>query len=405
MVMLPVVHMSRGVKKAYHKSQLQGSYPGTDKSAASKPVVVVEAEGDDVMAASSMHGAYGNTTSIRSASLCKILRAAKELLLVCIACDFGLYVLCACTSMCESPVSSTSLLGARGLTEYMRHGIVSLSFILLLGGVMDIFYCWAMLLLTMAAAVVPSIRDMPQQYPKRAFIKPLSATSVRDFWSFRWHQFFRFYFEGLGRAAVDGLLGPIHVPFVIRATLYTVVAFGMSGVLHEYLSWASTGRATGLFMVFSAVQFVAVVVEAVCGRVCKAAIAPLLRRGLGGTAAAETAMHTAGHCWVLAVGLLSAPLFVEPLRMLGFHVRCTMFSFGVHVTPLVLSWVVGWLSNSYAAPMTARPSGSVVPAYGGCMDGTVLAIVLLELLRVWQWPLHSMATVCTAGQLCRQYCC
>jgi hypothetical protein len=92
-VMLPVVHMARGAKKAFHKSQLQGSYPGTDKSAASKTVVVVDAEGDAVMAASCMHGAYGNTTSIQSASLCKILSAAKELLLVCIAYDFG----CTCS--------------------------------------------------------------------------------------------------------------------------------------------------------------------------------------------------------------------------------------------------------------------------------------------------------------------
>jgi hypothetical protein len=57
---------------------------------------------------------------------------------------------------------------------------------------------------------------------------PVSGT----FGAFVGIRFFRFYFEGLGRAALDGLLGPIHVPFVTRATLYTVVAFGMSGVLH-----------------------------------------------------------------------------------------------------------------------------------------------------------------------------
>jgi hypothetical protein len=99
-------------------------------------------------------------------------------------------------------------------------------------------------------------------------------------------------------------------------------------------------------------EFVGVIMEAACSHVFQAAAVSLLRRGVG-SAAVENAVRIAGHCWVLAVSLLSAPLFVEPLRMLGFYARFTVFPFGVHITPLVLSWVVGWLSHSYAAPLSA----------------------------------------------------
>lgn len=341
MLTLPALHISRGVRKAHSKHRRPK--PGSHKSAGSKPVVVVDAAGE--VDFGTRAGSCAGCTRQRSTLLSSmVVRAAKELVVLSVAYDVGLYLFCMCTPMCLGADSSTSMLHAQSLGEYLKQCVIAWVTTLMLGGVMDLIYCWAMLLLSIAATVVPSIQGTVQQHPPHAFVNPLAATGLRDFWSARWHQFFRSHFEGLGRAAVDAVL-PTHSPFAVRAVLYTAMAFCMSGMLHEYLSWAVTGKATGLFMVWSAIHFVAVTLETACAAACK----PKPANG----EAPGPARHIWRRCWLWAVGVTSAPLFAEPVKLMGFYARFTIFPFGVHLTPLIVSWVQSWLSAICVLPLSA----------------------------------------------------
>jgi hypothetical protein len=59
---------------------------------------------------------------------------------------------------------------------------------------------------------------------------------------------------GLGYTAVDKLLPKKKaVPTDIRASLQVMSAFfmsGLSGLIHEYMTWAAFGSLTGCYMVF-----------------------------------------------------------------------------------------------------------------------------------------------------------
>lgn len=197
-----------------------------------------------------------------------------------------------------------------------------------------------MLLLSIAAVFWPSLAPVVELYPAHVFDRPQAGTSIREFWSHRWHQLVRFYFEGLGHGAVDLLL-PRESSFGVRVVLYTAAAFVMSGLLHEYLSWAATGHATGMFMVFVAMDFTAVIVEAVF---------PAALRSAVGAKRDHVPSHVSGgskalclllqQSWTWAVALAGAPFFIEPLLVAGYYARCTLFPFGVHLTPRVLAWVV-----------------------------------------------------------------
>lgn len=63
-----------------------------------------------------------------------------------------------------------------------------------------------------------------------------AAKSISELWGYRWHQFLRFYFEGLGYTTVDRMLPKGNaVSPGLRSSLHSVVAFLMSGVMHEYI--------------------------------------------------------------------------------------------------------------------------------------------------------------------------
>jgi flagellar biosynthesis protein FliQ len=74
----------------------------------------------------------------------------------------------------------------------------------------------------------------PASYWPPFFRQPWKATSIRDFWSVRWHQLFRHFFIVFGARPGGALLG---WPGAIMG------AFTLSGLLHIVLQWA-IGRGT-----------------------------------------------------------------------------------------------------------------------------------------------------------------
>lgn len=346
----PILHMGAGARKVHQRAlRRQGTQSKSAASMLCRPVVVVQATDSDEEVVCSSHPADATTRPGASKNSAhawrKVTRAAWRLLVVSAAYDCGLFLLCTLTPMCTSVPATPSRilptkLSVQQLASAFQHAWVAFAAIMLMGLVLDFFYCWAMLLLCIAAVFRPSLVPVVESYLAHAFDRPLAATSIRECWSHRWHQLFRFYFEGLGHGVVDLLL-PRGSSFGVRVVLYTAAAFVMSGLLHEYLGWAATGHATGMFIVFVAINFTAVIVEAVVPAALRVAVGVKRDHIPSKVSGGSTAMCLLlQQCWVLAVALAGAPFFIKPLRIAGYYARCTLFPFGVHLTPWVLAWVV-----------------------------------------------------------------
>lgn len=192
------------------------------------------------------------------------------------------------------------------------------------------------------------------------------------------HQFLRFYFEGMGYAAVNHLLpkGKAVSPGM-RSSMHTVAAFSMSAIMHEYLTWAAFGTVTGCYLAFFGLHCVAVLLEGWAPFMCKAAVTAVRRQhqpsatstysrtsqdavdtsltpaeapasstgnpklAAGTTTASKSASMASRwtkRVWAVAVMVLLSPLFVEPYRAAGYFDERAWHPFGAPVTPLVLNW-------------------------------------------------------------------
>ncbi|KAI8464982.1 MAG: hypothetical protein J3K34DRAFT_489188 [Monoraphidium minutum] len=153
-----------------------------------------------------------------------------------------------------------------------------------------------------------ALLELAGQLPSEAFDAPLASASLSELWGARWHQFLRFHFqEGLGR----GLIGAVTalLPRGARrpgaaAAASTAVAFLLSGLLHEYLTWAAWGDAGGRYLAFFGIHGAAVLAEAAA-----AAAAP---------AAAAAAPRWLRRAGTLAFIALASPLFTETYRREGY---------------------------------------------------------------------------------------
>ncbi|CDH60880.1 hypothetical protein RO3G_11797 [Lichtheimia corymbifera JMRC:FSU:9682] len=77
--------------------------------------------------------------------------------------------------------------------------------------------------------------DMPP-----AFDSPWSSTSLRDYWSNRWHKFYNACFYRLAYRPVRRLCGGIPL---LRKSLPTWAVFVLSGLMHEYYLYCAAGPA------------------------------------------------------------------------------------------------------------------------------------------------------------------
>ncbi|KAI8146741.1 membrane bound O-acyl transferase family-domain-containing protein [Fennellomyces sp. T-0311] len=75
--------------------------------------------------------------------------------------------------------------------------------------------------------------DMPP-----AFDSPWETTSLRDYWSNRWHQFYNTCFVRLAFKPLRRMCGSVKV---LRRTIPVWGVFALSGIMHEYFLFCTTG--------------------------------------------------------------------------------------------------------------------------------------------------------------------
>lgn len=90
---------------------------------------------------------------------------------------------------------------------------------------------WAQIIKT----YIEEAADMPP-----AFDSPWEATSLRDYWSNRWHQFYNTCFYRLAYVPLRRLCGSSKI---LRRTVPIWSVFALSGIMHEYFLYCSAGPA------------------------------------------------------------------------------------------------------------------------------------------------------------------
>lgn len=241
--------------------------------------------------------------------------------------------------------------------------------------VLDFMYCSTRTMMLATAYIWPESANEALDMPSRALNHPWAAKSITQLWRFRWPQLLRFYTEGMCYKALEFVLpkGKAMSP-AVRASSRTVVAFTMSGLIHEYVLWAAFGKGLrGLNMAFFGLNGAAVLLETWVPAAFRAVFHPQhqhqRRRSQSGTpkyaAAASGDSPTAastepshwytrspvlrqcmrvarvvlGHAWALSVMVVLSPLFVEPYRVAGTFGHRAFHPLGVPVTPAVISWI------------------------------------------------------------------
>jgi hypothetical protein len=264
--------------------------------------------------------------------------------------DLTFYILCNISNFCDPANSGTALFGSirhvtaaaasgsfgqrlgAGAAEYLPLCLYSLLAALPMGLQLNLVFCWVNLLLHLTAVFVPQLRQFCAELPFSAFRKPWISTSLKELWGIRWHQFLRFYYEGLGYATVDKILWLWREDARVsqlRGIMRGASAFLISAITHEYVTWAAYGAVTGYYMAFFGLQFVSVMVEGAFMSVVAPRLPASLRRY----------SKLFGRIWTWAVCGLMAPLFFEPFRVTGFYSRCALHPFGISLTAKVASWM------------------------------------------------------------------
>lgn len=286
--------------------------------------------------------------------------------------EFGQYFLCYFgNGMCNSTYSSPSWLASCAFAFPAA---------LLLTQQLEVRYGHIRIAMIILGLKIPVLAELAAQMPTRAFKWPVAATSVSEFWSMRWHQFLRFYFQGLGGAAVNAVFP--NGPATLRTSMQCVAVFVISGLMHEYLLWAVFDAVSGWHMAFFMLNCAVVLFEnskwvqqllATCvPRKWLPPNAAVDSNGQPGTATAQVTSKASGagipagsgsnsnnsaskssssngasvvssssiavpawlkHAWALSFFTLLAPLFLEPFRKGGLFAERAFYPFGIPVAP------------------------------------------------------------------------
>ena len=177
-----------------------------------------------------------------------ILTILAELLLKFVAFDLSHYLMQLIRPSVNDPAGGTIF----DSTLSMVPRFAWAAFLTVCGGVMiytmvDMFY----LISALIGRII--LRQPAWRWPP-LFEHPWASTSLSDFWSFRWHQTFRYVFVGLGArpgGAILGRLGALLGAFTVSAALHD---FGMWG-LGEGMEFRSVGGFFLLMGVGTALEY------------------------------------------------------------------------------------------------------------------------------------------------------
>ena len=371
----PVQHLAHGMRKAHQRS-LQLLQQDNKPACKPQPIVLVHADGPGACE----HAAQAGHLS-PVALVLDVVMAITRLLLLCFMYDLVQYTLCAvfASQMCagggnllaatggifSTPVATTAVAAGwldrlcAHVVTYLQLCLFGVPAALLMGLMMEIEYACIKLILSLLALVSPAVALFTRGLPDHAFNRPWAAASLTELWGTRWHQFLRFYFEGLGFTAADKLCSllakVVTVPARARAAVRVAAAFVMSGLVHEYLVYAAFGRVSGCYMAFFGLHGLGVLLERCAlstfshswARNHRLAPSDAQQTSVKEFAAArirEASSHREERgdgarlrcsrsaclqrCWAWAVCILTLPLFFEPLRSACLYNSCAFQPFG-----------------------------------------------------------------------------
>jgi uncharacterized membrane protein len=160
---------------------------------------------------------------------------------------------------------------------------------------------------------------------------PGLSTSISDLWGNRWHQFLRYYFQGLGYTLVDKTVAPVFGQVLpvqwqksALATARSLVVFAMSGVWHEYITWAAYGVVTGKYMAFFMLHGLAVIVESYAVHLAPKAVQARVP-------------YWMQRVYATVFMVMTTPLFTVPYQQNGYLEHC-FHPFVVPVTATLAGW-------------------------------------------------------------------
>lgn len=324
----PVVHIdasgaheARGEKLLVKRSATvaQNRRPTSDGAAAG----LLLSSDDSTTAAAAASSPYTSTTK-------PLVQALWVLARLVVKYDVGFAVLCCISgnmwkaTALQQPLDQGplgALLGPR-LAYYAFHYGVSF----LLPMQMGIAYASIKVVIILLGQ-----KQLADSLPAEAFNSPVLSTSISDLWGNRWHQFLRYYFQGLGYTLVDKTARPVLQQLLpvqwqksALATARSLVVFAMSGVWHEYITWAAYGVVTGKYMAFFMLHGLAVIIASyavhLVPKKVQARIPYWLKR-----------------VYATAFMVLTTPLFTVPYQQHGYLQYC-FHPFLVPVTATIARW-------------------------------------------------------------------
>ena len=132
---------------------------------------------------------------------------------------------------------------------------------------------------------------------------PLTATSLRDFWSYRWNNYVKSSLHRISFLVAPKLLSPV---MTMNKKASGLFASALSGLFHEYIAWFITNRWSGKNMIFFLLQGLLVRLE--------------IAMKLPSRPATLTGKFL-GWLWTLAIILVTSPLFFDPWIEAGLFIN------------------------------------------------------------------------------------
>jgi hypothetical protein len=128
---------------------------------------------------------------------------------------------------------------------------------------------------------------------------PFVATSLRDFWSYRWNNLIKSSLHLISFVVLPKLIDPIIPMNKVAKSLF---AFTLSGFIHEYAIWFVSGNWSGKNMIFFLLHGLLVLLEITIHLPVK----PNTLKG-----------KLMGWIWTTGITLMTSPLFFDPLIEAG----------------------------------------------------------------------------------------
>jgi hypothetical protein len=129
---------------------------------------------------------------------------------------------------------------------------------------------------------------------------PFASTSIRDFWSYRWNNFIKSSLHLMSFVIIPKLIDPI-IP--MNKSVKGLIAFALSGFIHEYAIYFMSSKWSGRNMLFFLLHGFLMLFEVKINFPVKP----------------ETLLGKFfGWLWTIGIFLLTSPLFFDPLIEAGF---------------------------------------------------------------------------------------